>query len=91
MGERCNQPNTYYAVGSGVYLFLWIFEVGGEICVPSANDYDPGAHLSFGDVRLDSTVDPRVAQVNIKASRQTLFVKRYLYFWEGQVVCCVLY
>ena len=34
----------------------------------SVKDYDPGAHLSFGDVLLDSTVDPQVAQVNIKAS-----------------------
>ena len=49
-------------------FFFVVFLRSGEICVRSVKDYDPGAHLSFGDVLLDSTVDPQVAQVNIKAS-----------------------
>ena len=73
VGEGCKQPNAYYVVGSGVHLFLCVFFLfvflrSGETCVRSVKDYDPGAHLSFGDVLLDSTVDPQVAQVNIKAS-----------------------
>ena len=85
MGEGCKQPNTYYVVGSGVYLFLWIFEVG----MPSAKDYDPGAHLS---VRLDSTGDPHVAQVNIKASKTDPFRKGVSLFLgrTGSVLCPVL-
>ena len=41
-----------------VFLFFVFFLRSGEICVRSVKDYDPGAHLSFGDVLLDSTVDP---------------------------------
>ena len=51
-----------------LFFFFVFFLRSGEICVRSVKDYDPGAHLSFGDVLLDSTVDPQVAQVSIKAS-----------------------
>ena len=60
--------------------------------MPSAKDYDPGAHLSFGDVLLDSTVDPQVAQVNIKASKTDPFRKGVSVFLgrTGSVLCPVL-
>ncbi len=45
----------------------------GEICVASWESYDPGAHLSFGDVTLDSRDSPTVAQVTIKASKTDPF------------------
>ena len=32
VGEGCKQPSTFYVVGSGVHLFLWFFEVGGDLC-----------------------------------------------------------
>ena len=35
----------------------------GEICVPSAKEYDPSAHLSISDIAVDSL------SVNIKASK----------------------
>ena len=47
----------------------------GEITVPSAGEYDPGAHLSYGDVTLDSRESPTMAQVNIKASKTDPFRK----------------
>ena len=60
--------------------------------MPSAKDYDPGAHLSFGDVLLDSTVDPQVAQVNIKAPKTDLFHKGISVFLgrTGSGLCPVL-
>lgn len=45
----------------------------GEITVPSHQEYDPGYHLSYGDVRFDSTTHPTVADVNIKASKTDPF------------------
>ena len=43
--------------------------------VPSTEEYDPGAHLSFGDVALDDATDPRIVHVNIKASKTDPFQK----------------
>ena len=45
----------------------------GEITVPSVQEFDPGYHLSYGDVRLDSTTQPSVVDVNIKASKTDPF------------------
>ena len=53
----------------------------GEITIPSVKDYDPGAHLSYGDVTLDSNTTPSIVQVVIKASKTDPFrkgVKVYL-------------
>ena len=47
----------------------------GEISVPSLTAYDPGAHLSVGDVTLDKAVAPTMVQVNIKASKTDPFRK----------------
>ena len=47
----------------------------GEITVASSDSYDPGAHLSVGDVTLDDRSNPTFAQVNIKASKTDPFRK----------------
>ena len=41
----------------------------GEVCVPSAKEYDPSAHLSMNDIAVDSHEKPSVISVNIKASK----------------------
>ena len=41
----------------------------GEIVTPSQKEYDPGVHLSYGDVTVDNPADSHVVQVNIKASK----------------------
>ena len=43
--------------------------------VPSATSYDPAVHLSFGDVTLDCTDAPTMAQITIKASKTDPFRK----------------
>ena len=48
----------------------------GEITVASSDSYDPGAHLSVGDVTLDDRSNPTLVQVNIKASKTDPFRKR---------------
>ena len=68
---------------NGDHIMLWAacctcfcgFFRSGEITVPSAKEYDPGAHLSFGDVTLDSCENPTLAQINIKASKTDPFRK----------------
>jgi len=45
----------------------------GEVTVSSMKDYDQGAHLSEGDVRLDNSQSPTVVQVDIKQSKTDLF------------------
>ena len=41
----------------------------GEVCVPSAKEYDSSAHLSIGDITVDSHEKPSVLSINIKASK----------------------
>lgn len=47
----------------------------GEIVVPTATSYNPAAHLSFGDVTVDRTDAPTMAQITIKASKTDPFRK----------------
>ena len=45
----------------------------GEVVVPSQTGYDPTSHLSFGDVLVDSTVNPQCMEIRIKASKTDPF------------------
>ena len=45
----------------------------GEVVVSSQTGYDPASHLSFGDVLMDSTVNPQCIEIRIKASKMELF------------------
>ena len=45
----------------------------GEITVPSEAAYDPGVHLNFADVTVDSISDPQLLRVKIKASKTDPF------------------
>ena len=61
----------------------------GEVTVPSAKEYDPGGHLSEGDVTLDNVSAPTLVQVRIKASKTDPFRKGVVRFtWEGQITTC---
>ena len=45
----------------------------GEIVIPSDAAYDASCHLSMGDVRVDSTVNPSFVEVTLKASKTDPF------------------
>lgn len=45
----------------------------GEVVVPSQMGYDPSSHLSFGDVRVDSTTTPQCIEIRIKSSKTDPF------------------
>lgn len=49
-------------------------------------EYDPVAHLSYGDVTLDSRESWTVAQVNIKASKT---VRKGPFLLDGPIMACV--
>ena len=46
-----------------------------EVTVPSAKEYDPGGHLSEGDMTLDIVSAPTLVQVRIKVSKTDPFRK----------------
>ena len=45
----------------------------GEVVIPSDAAYDPAVHLSYGDVRVDSTSSPSFIEVRIKSSKTDVF------------------
>ena len=61
--------------GQRVALVSLVFLRSGEITVPSLKSYDPGYHLSGGDVRLDRVSQPTRVYVTIKASKTDPFRK----------------
>ena len=55
----------------------------GEITVPSTTSYDPGAHLSVGDIAVDNLTAPQAIQVHIKASKTDPF-RQGIYIYVGR-------
>lgn len=49
------------------------FMRSGEITIPSAQAYDVGAHLAFSDVAVDSTSNPSILRIHLKASKTDPF------------------
>ena len=45
----------------------------GEITIPTAGSFDPGAHLTFNDVTVDSLQAPQLLRVRLKASKTDPF------------------
>ena len=45
----------------------------GEMTVPSDSSYDSGAHLNFGDIAINSKIDPSIMRARIKASKTDPF------------------
>ena len=64
-------------------IMLWVasclcffgFLRAGELTVPTEPDYDPGVHLNFSDVAVDSKSNPSLLRVHIKASKTDPFRK----------------
>ena len=69
MGQSWCRVGLHNAVGSGVHLFLW----SGKVVVPSDSSYDPGQHLSFGEIAADNQTNPSYLQVSLKQSKTDPF------------------
>ena len=63
------------------------FLTSGEVTVPSLPAYDPGVHLSYGDITFNSQTQPTVAQVNIKADPIHAGMLIYMYMYMGRTNC----
>ena len=60
---------------AAVCMCFFGFLRSGEVVVPSDREYDASVHLSYGDVRVDSTENPQFIEVAIKASKTDPFRK----------------
>lgn len=69
-GERDN-----IMIWAACCMCFFGFLRSGEVTVPSMTGYDPEAHLSEGDVKLEGTSPPQCVQVTIKASKTDPFRK----------------
>jgi len=64
-------------------IMLWVvvcmcffgFLRSGEVVISSDNKYNKIVHLSYGDVRINITVNPQYLEVRIKASKTDPFRK----------------
>ena len=58
---------------AAVCLCFFGFLRAGEMTVPSDHAYDPGVHLNFDDIAIDSKINPSIMRVTIKASKTDPF------------------
>ena len=47
----------------------------GQFTVPADGSYNPGCHLSFSDVAVDSHLNPFILQVTLRANKTDPFRK----------------
>ena len=71
-GAKSTDPTNIMLWAACCTAFFGILQ-SGEITTSSLKEYDAEVHLSFGDIPLDSTHNPTVAQVRIKASKTDPF------------------
>ena len=81
LGSKTTDPTNIILWAACCTAFFGFLR-SGEITTPSLREYDASVHLSFGDVALDSTHNPTVAQVRIKASKTDPFRKVYQFSWD---------
>ena len=60
---------------AAVCMCFFGFLCSGEVVVPTDSEYDKTVHLPYGDVRVDSTVNPQYLEVRIKESKTDPFRK----------------
>lgn len=65
--EEDKEDRDHIMLWATCCMLFFGFLRAGEVTVPSMRQYDPGCHLSVGDVKLDSLVEPSLVSVNIKA------------------------
>ena len=71
-GSKATDPTNIMLWAACCTAFFGFLR-SGEITTPSLKEYEANVHLSVGDISLDSTQNPTVAQVRIKASKTDPF------------------
>ena len=77
--EAESERSTAVMLWAVACMCFFGFLRSGKIVVPSDREYDPSVRLSYGDVRVDSTVQPQFLEVLLKASKTDPF-------WKGVMV-----
>ena len=65
---KASNPDIVMLWAASVLCFFSFFRTG-EITVPSMKAFDPRAHLSWGDVAIDSPKDPTMLKIKLKRSK----------------------
>ena len=68
--QASNWDNVMWAA---CCLGFFGFLRSGELSAPEEGEFDPGQHLSFSDVALDDSANPKVVSVRIKQSKTDPF------------------
>lgn len=69
--EACTRDRSM--LWAAALLCFFGFLRSGEVCVPSDAGFDKGAHLAFGDIKVDNPRNPQSLQIRIKASKTDPF------------------
>ena len=77
--EKRATHDAFMLWGAAALCFFGFLR-SGEITLLSETSFDPGAHLCFNDVSVDSMEDPTILSVRIKASKTDPFR-------VGSVIC----
>ena len=66
-------PRPHHKLHGSFRASIEGFLRAGEMTVPSDHAYDPGVHLNFDDIAIDSKINPSIMRVTIKASKTDPF------------------
>ena len=70
--ESAGDPDTKL-IWAACCLCFFAFLRAGEMTTPDEGGYDPGVHLSYGDVALDDPRQPSFVRISIKQSKTDPF------------------
>ena len=73
--EQDKKDEDNIMVWAAMCLCFFGFLRAGEMTIPSESGFDAGAHLTYGDIAVDSVADPNTLRVRIKASKTDPFRK----------------
>ncbi len=60
---------------SAAVVCFFGFLRSGEVVSPTESSFDQDTNLTFGDVRVDSLLNPQYVEVRLKASKTDIFRK----------------
>ena len=89
--NRAQTDRNNIMIWAACCMCFYGFLCSGEITVPSRTGYDPGAHLSQGDVAIDDPGKMTMVQIKIKASKTDPFHHGIMVYVEktGNELCLV--
>ena len=86
--SRAHEHDIIMLWAAACLCFFGFFR-SGEITIPSLEAFDPGRHLSWGDIAVDNAVNPSTLQVSLKRSKCDQFGRGVQVFIgrTGDAIC----